>query len=174
MGWTVRGSNPGGGENFRTCPDRTWGPPSLLYNGYLVLPGGKERPGRDAGPSPLLVSLSWKSTAISLLPLWAVGPVRASTRVHFTLPLPYIYIYIYIMNKNNFLNLLFRCSLTLIFIPLRISVTGEPNSSRAVSRYVYHHHRRRRRHYYHHHHHHHHHYYYYHHHHHHHHHHYYY
>jgi hypothetical protein len=39
-GWTVRGSNPGGGEIFRTCPDRLWGPPSLLYNGYPVFPGG--------------------------------------------------------------------------------------------------------------------------------------
>jgi hypothetical protein len=37
-GWTVRGSNPGGGENFRTRPDR---PSSLLYNRYRVLPGGK-------------------------------------------------------------------------------------------------------------------------------------
>jgi len=44
-GWTVRGSNPGGGEIFRTCPDRPWGPPSLLYNGYRFFPGGKERPG---------------------------------------------------------------------------------------------------------------------------------
>ena len=26
---------------FRTCPDRPWNPPSLLYNGYLVFPGGK-------------------------------------------------------------------------------------------------------------------------------------
>ena len=26
-GW---GSNPGGGEIFLTCPDRPWGPPSLL------------------------------------------------------------------------------------------------------------------------------------------------
>jgi len=26
------------------------GPPSLLYNGYWVFPGGKERPGRDADP----------------------------------------------------------------------------------------------------------------------------
>jgi len=26
------------------------GPPSLLYNGYRVFPGGKERPGRDADP----------------------------------------------------------------------------------------------------------------------------
>ena len=51
-GWTVRGSNPGGGEIFRTCPDRPWGPPSLLYNGYRVFPGGKERPERDADPSP--------------------------------------------------------------------------------------------------------------------------
>ena len=32
-GWTVRGSNPGGGEIFRTCPDQPWGLPSLLYNG---------------------------------------------------------------------------------------------------------------------------------------------
>ena len=30
-----------GGEIFRTCPDRPWGPPSLLYNGYRVFPGGK-------------------------------------------------------------------------------------------------------------------------------------
>jgi hypothetical protein len=38
---TVRGSNPGGGEIFRTPPDWPWGPPSLLYNGYRVFPGGK-------------------------------------------------------------------------------------------------------------------------------------
>jgi hypothetical protein len=43
-----RGTNPGGGEIFRTCPDRFWAPPSLLYNGYRVFPGDKERPGRDA------------------------------------------------------------------------------------------------------------------------------
>ena len=40
-GWPVRGSNPVGGEIFRTRPDRPWGPPSLLYNGYPVFPGGK-------------------------------------------------------------------------------------------------------------------------------------
>jgi hypothetical protein len=34
-------SNPGGGEIFRTRPDRRWGPPSLLYNGYRVFPEGK-------------------------------------------------------------------------------------------------------------------------------------
>ena len=75
------------GEVFRTCPDRPWGPPSLLYNGYRVFPGGKERPGRDADPSPLLVPWSRKGRAIPLLPLWAVRPVQslsACTRVHFT------------------------------------------------------------------------------------------
>ena len=41
MGWTVRGSNPGGYEIFRTCPDQLWSPPSLLYNGYRVFLGGK-------------------------------------------------------------------------------------------------------------------------------------
>ena len=42
----------GGDEIFRTCPDWPWGPPSLLYNGYRVFPRGKERPKRDADPSP--------------------------------------------------------------------------------------------------------------------------
>jgi hypothetical protein len=40
-GWTVRGSNPGGGEIFRTRPDRPWVPPNLLYNEYRVFAGGK-------------------------------------------------------------------------------------------------------------------------------------
>ena len=32
---------PVGGEIFLTRPDRPWGLPSLLYNGYRVFPGGK-------------------------------------------------------------------------------------------------------------------------------------
>ena len=41
LGWTVRGSNPSGGYIFSTRPDRSWGPPSLLYDGYRIsLPGG--------------------------------------------------------------------------------------------------------------------------------------
>jgi hypothetical protein len=55
MGWTVLGSNPGGGEIFRTCPDLPWGPPSLLYKRYRVFVGGKKRPGRDPDPSLTLV-----------------------------------------------------------------------------------------------------------------------
>ena len=39
-------------EIFCICPDRPWGPHSLLHNGYCVFPGGKERPGRNADLSP--------------------------------------------------------------------------------------------------------------------------
>jgi hypothetical protein len=35
------GIESGRGEIFRTRPDRPWGPPSRLYNGYRVFPGGK-------------------------------------------------------------------------------------------------------------------------------------
>jgi hypothetical protein len=31
---------PVGGDIFRTRPDRPWGPSSLLYNGYRVIPEG--------------------------------------------------------------------------------------------------------------------------------------
>jgi hypothetical protein len=41
------------GEIFRTCPDRPWVPPSLLYNGYRVFPGGRKRPQRDSDSSHL-------------------------------------------------------------------------------------------------------------------------
>ena len=67
----------GGGEIFRNCPDRPWGPPSCLYSGYRVYPGGKEGPRRCADPSPLLVPCSRKSTAIPLLPLLTVQPVQS-------------------------------------------------------------------------------------------------
>ena len=51
-GWTVRGSNPGGGETFRTCPDRPWAYPPSCIMGTRSIPGGKEQPGRDADSSP--------------------------------------------------------------------------------------------------------------------------
>jgi len=58
--------------------------------GAESFPGGKERPGRDADPSPLLVPWSRKGRAIPLLPLWAVRSVQnliARTRVTFTFTL---------------------------------------------------------------------------------------
>jgi hypothetical protein len=49
-GWTVRKSNPGGGEIFCTCSDRPWSPHSLLYNGYRVFSGVKS--GRSVTLTP--------------------------------------------------------------------------------------------------------------------------
>jgi hypothetical protein len=54
----LRGSNPGGGEIFRTCPYRPWGPSIILYNGYRVFPGGRKRPERYADSARLLVPRS--------------------------------------------------------------------------------------------------------------------
>ena len=87
-GWTVRGSNPGGGEIFHTCPDRPWGPPSLLYNGYRVFPGGKERPGRDADPSPSSNAVGHERVELYLYsPDGPYGLYRASVPVQgCTLP----------------------------------------------------------------------------------------
>jgi hypothetical protein len=68
-------SNPGLGP---TQPPVKWVP---------GLSRGTEQRGRDADPSPLLATWSRKSTAVPLLPLWAVRPVQslsACTRVHFT------------------------------------------------------------------------------------------
>ena len=39
-GWTVRGSNPGGSEVFRTRPDRRWDPPSFCTMGTGSLSRG--------------------------------------------------------------------------------------------------------------------------------------
>jgi len=93
----VWGSNPGREEIFRTCTDRPWGPPSLLYNGYRVFLGGKERPGCDADHSS-------SSSAV----VKKVQSLSACTRVHctFTLQVKYFlmimstFIYIYIQYMN--------------------------------------------------------------------------
>ena len=85
------------GEIFRTCPDRPWGPPSLLYSGYRVIPGVKCGWSVTLTPHPLLVPWSRKVKAIPLLPLWAVRPVQslsACTRLHFNFYLIRIYIFL--------------------------------------------------------------------------------
>ena len=70
MGWKVRDRIPVR-TRFSAGPDRPWGLPSLLYDGYRVFPGGKVRPRRAADHSPLLLPWSWKSRAIPLPTLWA-------------------------------------------------------------------------------------------------------
>ena len=49
------------GEICRTYPDRLWGPPSPLYNGYQVFPGGKGGRGMMLTTHPLLVPRLRKS-----------------------------------------------------------------------------------------------------------------
>jgi hypothetical protein len=77
------------GETLRTCPDRPWGPPSLLYNWYRVLPGGKERPGRDSDPSPSFSAVGHERVELYLYsPYGPYGLYRASVSVQgCTLPL---------------------------------------------------------------------------------------
>ena len=49
------------GEIFRTYPDRLRGPPSLLYNGYWVFPGGIGGRGVMLTTHPFLVPRLRKS-----------------------------------------------------------------------------------------------------------------
>jgi hypothetical protein len=71
------------GEIFRTSPDRPWGPPSLLYNGYRVFPRGKEGPGRDADLSPPSSAVVMKRVELYLYsPCGPYGLYRASVSVH--------------------------------------------------------------------------------------------
>jgi len=69
------------GEIFCICPDRPWDPPSLLYNGYRVFPGGKERPVRDVDPSPPSSPVGHERVQLYLYsPYGPYGLYRASVR----------------------------------------------------------------------------------------------
>ena len=74
MGWTVRGSNSGGDEIFRTHPYRPWVPPNLLYNEYRVSSPGVKRPGRGVN-QPLLCSAEVKER-VELYVYYPSGPLR--------------------------------------------------------------------------------------------------
>jgi hypothetical protein len=63
-GWKVRGSNLGGGEIFRTYPDRLRGPPSLRFNGYRVFLGGKGGRGVVLTTHPHLVPKSTEKNRV--------------------------------------------------------------------------------------------------------------
>ena len=81
---------PVGGEIFRTCLDRPWGPSSLLYNGYRVFPGGKEQPGSDADPSSPSSAVGHERVELNLYsPYGPYGLYRVSVPVQgCILPLP--------------------------------------------------------------------------------------
>ena len=49
----VGGSNPGGADIFRNLPDRPWGSPNLLHNGYHDIAGSKAAGTWCQPPSPI-------------------------------------------------------------------------------------------------------------------------
>jgi hypothetical protein len=62
----------------QTGPGR---PPSLLYSGYRVFPGGKSGRGVTLTPHPLLMPRSGKGRAIPVLPYGPYGLYRATVPV---------------------------------------------------------------------------------------------
>jgi len=72
----------GGGEIFCTCPNRPWGPPSLLYNEYRVSFTGVKQPGRGDHPRPSSTEVKER------VELYLYSPSRPSWLVlEWTLPL---------------------------------------------------------------------------------------
>jgi len=74
-----RGLNPGGGEIFHTCPQRPWGPPSLLYNGYQVFPEGTAARGVVLTMPPCMLRLKkeYSYTSTPHGPLWSLTGLHA-------------------------------------------------------------------------------------------------
>ena len=44
MGWTVRGSNPGGGEILHTRPEKPWGPSYIMGTGSKAAGSWRDHP----------------------------------------------------------------------------------------------------------------------------------
>jgi hypothetical protein len=71
-------------EIFRTPPDRPWGPPILLYNGYRVPFPGVKRPGRGVNhPPPSSAEVKERVEVYLYSPSGPSWPVLG-----WTLPLP--------------------------------------------------------------------------------------
>ena len=85
-GWTVRGSNLGGGEIFRTRPYRPWSPPSLLHNRHWVSFPGVRRLGRGVNhpPTPSSVGVKERAELYLYSPSMPSWPVLGRN-----LPLPF-------------------------------------------------------------------------------------
>jgi len=81
-----------GGARFSAPVQTPCGPPSLLYNGYRVFPGGKERPGRNTDPSPPSSTIGHEEVELYLYsPYGLYDLYKASVPVQgCTLPLPFV------------------------------------------------------------------------------------
>jgi hypothetical protein len=83
--WTVRWSNPGGGEIFRTRPQRHRAPPSPLYNGHRFSFQGAKRPGFDVVyPPHLEPRLKKEHSYIFTSLLWLYGLLEGEILFIFT------------------------------------------------------------------------------------------
>jgi hypothetical protein len=90
------------GEIFRTYPDRLRSPPSFLYNGYRLFPGGKSGRGVMVTTHPLLVPRLRKSLSIPPLTLWVLpGLLRGS-----------LYLYLYCSYRSKQHHSFFNCCLS--------------------------------------------------------------
>ena len=83
--WTVRGSNTGRDEIFRTCPDRRWGS-SNLHTGYHFCFPGVERTGCDINHPPPPFSAEVKER-VELYLYFPSGTFMACSCANFTFTL---------------------------------------------------------------------------------------
>jgi hypothetical protein len=83
---------PGGGEIFRPRPDRPWGPPSLLFNGYGVFPGVRGRGVALSTHSHLALRLKKEQSYKSVPPLGLRGLFESEL---------YLYLYLIILASRR-------------------------------------------------------------------------
>ena len=92
---------PVGGEIFRTCTNRPWGPPSLVYDGYRVFPEGKAAGAWRWPPTPPNAKVKERVQLYLYSPSGPSWPFLGWT---LPLPLPLPYTYMYIKCGYNLLN----------------------------------------------------------------------
>jgi len=76
----------GRGEIFRTRSDGSCGPPSLLYSGNRIIPGGKEARAWRWPPTPSNAAVKERVELYLIFPLWAFV---ACSRTNFTFTFTY-------------------------------------------------------------------------------------
>jgi hypothetical protein len=104
--------NHGGGEIFRTCPERPWGPPSLLYNGYRLFPGVKP-PGRGVDHPPSLSAEVKERVQLYLYsPLWAFV---ACSRVNFS--------FIFVGHASTFVEVAFNKNIPIVQLDIQEKIS---------------------------------------------------